>query len=165
MRRHSLIAIAAGVLLTSAGAYAQQPIPQPPQYGPPISLAQAMKVAAAAQANSEKLGVHSVITIVGPSGDLIYFAKMDGAQYGSIGISQRKARTAAMYRRPSKAFEDVVAGGGAGITALTLPNVIASAGGLPIMQNGKVIGAIGVSGAPKGTIDQESSQAGLDALK
>ena len=131
----------------------------------PISLADAMKVAAAAKANSEKLHINSVITIVGPSGDLIYFMKMDGAQYGSIGISQAKARTAAIYRRPSKVFEDVVAGGGPGLTAMTLPGVIASAGGLPIMQNGKLVGAIGVSGAPRGVIDQESSQAGLDALK
>jgi len=169
MRQFSLLTVAtvAASILGSA-AHAQQPAaapPPPPQYGMPISLADAMKVAAAAKANSEKLHINSVITIVGPSGDLIYFMKMDGAQYGSIAISRAKARTAAIYRRPTKVFEDVVAGGGFGMTALTLPDVIASAGGLPIMQNGKLVGAIGVSGAPRSVIDQESSQAGLDALK
>lgn len=164
MRRLSLIALAACALFATA-ATAQQPAPQPPEYGPPITLAQAMKAAAAAQANSEKLGIHSVISIVGPSGDLIYLAKMDGAQFGSIAISQEKAKAAAIFRRPTKAWEDLVSGGGAGITALSLPGVIASAGGLPILQNGKVVGAIGVSGAPRGVIDQESSQAGIDALK
>lgn len=165
MRRLSLIALATCAVLASAGVHAQQPAPQPPEYGMPITLAQAMKVAAAAQANSEKLGIHSVISIVGPSGDLIYFVKMDGAQYGSIAISQQKAKTAAIFRRPTKVFEDLVAAGGPGITALSLPGVIASAGGLPIMQGGKLVGAIGVSGAPRGVVDQESSQAGLDALK
>lgn len=169
MRRLSLVALATtATLLFGTAVRAQQPPaapPPPPEYGMPISLADAMKVAAAAKANSEKLHINSVITIVGPSGDLIYFMKMDGAQYGSIAISQAKARTAAIFRRPTKVFEDVVGGGGFGITAMTLPGVIASAGGLPIMQNGKLVGAIGVSGAPRGVIDQESSHAGLDALK
>lgn len=168
MRRLSATTLAVAALMFASAAQAQQPPAAPPPplpYGPPVTLAQAMKIAAAAQANSEKLKINSVITIVGPSGDLIYFLKMDGAQYGSIAISQQKAKTAAIFRRPTKVFEDVVAGGGFGLTAMTLPGVIASAGGLPIVQNGKIIGAVGVSGAPRGVIDQESSQAGLDALK
>ncbi len=172
MRRLSVTTLTVAVaLIFGTIVHAQQPPaapaapPPPPEYGSPVTLAQAMKIAAAAQANSEKLGYHSVISIVGPGGDLIYFLKMDGAQYGSIAISQQKAKTAATYRRPTKVFEDVVAGGGIGLTALTLPGVIASAGGLPIIINGKIAGAIGVSGAPRGVIDQESSQAGLDALK
>ena len=168
MRHLSLItALASVAVLFGSAVYAQQPAapPPPPEYGLPITLAQAMKAAAAAQANSQKLGINSVISIVGPSGDLIYFAKMDGAQFGSIAVSQQKAKTAAIYRRPTKVFEDLVAGGGPALTLLTLPGVIASAGGLPILQNGKLVGAIGVSGAPRGVIDQESSQAGIDALK
>lgn len=78
---------------------------------------------------------------------------------------QEAARTAAIYRRPSKVFEDAVTGGGFGITALSLPGVIASAGGLPVMQDGKLVGAIGVSGAPRGVIDEEPSKAGVDAVK
>ncbi len=118
-----------------------------------------------AQAKAKEIGQRVVITIVGPSGDLIYFTKMDGAQYGSIDISQKKARAAAKFRRPTKIFEDLLAKGGGFLSFLTLPDVIASAGGLPIVEGGKIIGAIGVSGSPNGTIDAEASQAGLDALK
>lgn len=129
----------------------------------PITQAQAMKVAAAAQAKAKTLNIHTAITIVGPAGDLIYFTKMDGTQNGSVAVSQEKARTAALFRRPSKVWEDAVAKGGTAI--MTLPNVIASAGGVPLEVDGKIIGAIGVSGAPKGTIDAEAAQAGADSLK
>jgi uncharacterized protein GlcG (DUF336 family) len=106
-----------------------------------------------------------IITVVGPSGDLIYFTKMDGAQYGSIAISQQKARTAAIFRRPTKIFEEALAKGGPTLTLLTLPGVIASAGGVPIIIGGKVAGALGVSGSPSGSIDEQAALAGLDALK
>ena len=168
MRLLSLITVTAcAAVMFGTVVHAQQPVapPPPPEYGMPISQANAMKAAAAAQAQAEKLGINVVISIVAPSGDLLYLTKMDKAQYGSIAVSQAKARAAALYRRPSKVFEDVVAGGGAGITLMTLPGVIASAGGLPIMQNGKIVGAIGVSGAPRGVIDEEASKAGVDAVK
>lgn len=165
MRHLSLIAMVAGVvLLVGTGARAQQP-PPAPDYGPPVTQEQAMKIAAAAQVKAKELGQRVIISIVGPAGDLIYFTKMDGAQYGSIAISQKKARAAATYRRPTKIFEDLLAKGGPTLTLLTLPGVIASAGGIPIMIGGKVAGAIGVSGSPNGSIDAEAAQAGLDTLK
>jgi uncharacterized protein GlcG (DUF336 family) len=164
-RLSSLTAVALAALLFGSVAHAQQAgtKTQTPEYGVPITQAQAMKVAEAAQAKAKALNLHTAITIVGPAGDLIYFTKMDGTQYGSIAISQQKARTAALFRRPSKAWEDAVAKGGTAV--MTFPNVIASAGGVPLVLDGKIVGAIGVSGAPKGTIDAEAAQAGADALK
>lgn len=156
------VATSAAILFGSS-AFAQQP--PPPVYGLPISQEQAMKAAGAAQAKAKEIGQRVVITIVGPAGDLIYFTKMDGAQYGSVDISQKKARSAAKFRRPTKVFEDLIAKGGGFLSFLTLPDVIASAGGLPLMHDGKIIGAIGVSGSPNGTIDAEASQAGVDAVK
>lgn len=165
MRHLSLVSVATvSVLSIATAVHAQQP-PPPPDYGMPITQAQAIKVATAAQAKAKEIGQRVVITIVGPSGDLIYFTKMDGAQYGSIDISQKKARAAAKFRRPTKVFEDLLAKGGGFLSFLTLPDVIASAGGLPIIEGGKIIGAIGVSGSPNGSIDAEASQAGLDAVK
>lgn len=163
MRRFSsAAAVATAAFLFGSVVHAQQAVPE---YGMPITQAQAMKVAAAAQAKAKSLNIHTAITIVGPAGDLIYFTKMDGTQSGSVAVSRRKARTAAMFRRPSKVFEDALAKGGPAITLLTLPNVIASAGGIPIVISGKIVGAIGVSGAPKGAIDAEAAQAGADAVK
>jgi len=164
MRRFSLISTAAAVAMTFGSAAQAQPAP-PPDYGAPVTQEQAMKIAAAAQVKAKELGQRVIITIVGPAGDLIYFTKMDGAQYGSIAVSQQKAKTATIFRRPTKIFEELLAKGGPTLTLLTLPGVIASAGGIPIMINGKVAGAIGVSGSPTGSIDAEAAQAGLDALK
>jgi uncharacterized protein GlcG (DUF336 family) len=137
----------------------------PTEYGMPITQAQAMKVASAAQAKAEALNIHAAIMIVGPAGDLVYFTKMDGTQYGSVAVSRSNARTAALFRRPSAVFEEAIAKGGPSITAMTLPNVIGSAGGVPIVVSGKIVGAIGVSGAPKGSIDAQAAQAGADAVK
>lgn len=168
MRRLLLITMAAGAaLIFGTAVYAQQPAapPPPPDYGLPVTQEQAMKIAVAAQEGAKKLGQRVVITIVGPAGDLIYFTKMDGAQNGSIAVSQQKAKSAALFRRPTKVFEELIAKGGPTITLMTLPGVIASAGGLPIVIGGKIAGAIGVSGSPAGSIDAEAAQAGLDALK
>jgi len=159
-----ILAVGAALAFLSVTAYAQQP-PPPPPYGPPITQEQAMKLAAATQAEAVKLGQNVVIAIVGPAGDLIYFTKMDRAQYGSIDVALKKARTSAAFRRPTKAFEDGLAKGGGGLSILLLPGVIASAGGIPIIIDGKIAGAIGVSGSPMGTIDAQAAQAGLDALK
>ena len=88
------------------------------------------------------------VAVVAPSGDLVYFERMDKYQFGSIGISQHKARAAAIFRRPTKAFEDRVASSGpAGVAVMSLGGVIASEGGIPIVIGGKLVGAIGCSGA------------------
>jgi uncharacterized protein GlcG (DUF336 family) len=164
MHLFPLAAVAAAVGLAFASAVQAQPAP-PPDYGPPVTQGQAMKIAVATQAKAKELGQRVVITIVGPAGDLIYFTKMDGAQYGSIAVSQQKAKTATLFRRPTKVFEELMGKGGPSMTLMTLPNVIASAGGLPILIDGKIVGAIGVSGSPMGSIDEQAALAGLEALK
>src|ERR1041384_7724914 len=131
-------------LLTSAALcaalFATQAIAQaPPPYGETVNLEQAKKAAAAAQAEAAKNGWALATAVVGPTGDLVYFQKMDNTQYISVTIAQHKARAAATYRRPTKAFEERIAGGGAGLTAITLDGVIASEGGILLVVGGKVI--------------------------
>jgi uncharacterized protein GlcG (DUF336 family) len=103
------------------------------------------------------------IAIVDTAGMLVAFTRMDGTQYGSVRVSQEKAVTAAQFRRPSKAFQDGVAGGGAGLRLLTL-GVSAVEGGVPIMDGGRIIGAIGVSG---GSAEQDGvvAAAGVAGMK
>jgi uncharacterized protein GlcG (DUF336 family) len=177
MRRLCLLASAIGVaLVMSSGAFAQVP-PDPnnpneavPEkhtympYGETITLAQAKKVADAALADATKRDWQMCIAVVGPTGDLIFFQKMDQCQFASISIAQHKARTAARYRRPTVVFERLL-GKGAFFSYLpTLDDVIASRGGNPIVVNGKIIGAIGVSGGT-GSQDDVISQAGAAAMK
>ena len=104
------------------------------------------------------------IAVTTNGGHLVAFARMDQTQFGSIAISQHKARAAGIFKRPTKSFEDRVAAGGAGLTALTLDGIIASEGGIPLMLGGKMIGAIGCSGAT-GAQDGQACTAGAGALK
>ena len=133
-------------------------------YGETITLEQAKKVADAALAESAKRGWQMCIAVVGPTGDLIYFQKMDQCQYSSITISQHKARTAARYRRSTVVFERLLGKGDFYSYIATLDDVIASRGGNPIVVNGKIVGAIGVSGGT-GSQDDVISQAGLKAVQ
>ncbi len=133
-------------------------------YGETIKLDMARKVAEAALAEATKRGWAMCIAVVGPTGDLVYFQKMDDCQYGSIAISQHKARAAAKFRRPTLAFERLLGRGDYFSYLATLDDVIASRGGNPIVVGGKIIGAIGVSGGT-GTQDDVISQAGLAAAK
>jgi glc operon protein GlcG len=169
MRRLSLItmAAAAAVMLGTA-VQAQQPPAAPPpllDYGPNITLEQAMKAGQAALAEAKKMNLNEGIAVVDTAGRLVYFIKMDNSRAIAVELAQHKARTAAMFKLPSKAYEDRVAAGGIGITALTLDDVIASAGGIPIVMGDKIIGAIGVGGGPNGNVDSQVAQAGVDALK
>jgi uncharacterized protein GlcG (DUF336 family) len=102
--------------------------------------------------------------VVDPTGSLVYFEKMDGAIYASTEIAMRKARTAATFKRPTKAFFDAMESGHPFVATLT-PELTASIGGIPLMVDGKIIGAIGVSGSPSGPTDLAPAQAGADALK
>lgn len=167
MHRLSLTAMTACVaLMLGTGIHAQQLAPPPMlDYGPNITLEQAMKAANAALAESKTLNVLEGIAVVDTAGRLVYFLKMDNARAIAVELAQHKARTAAMYKVPSKAYEDRVASGGAGIGALSLDNVTAAAGGIPIVVGGRIIGAIGVGGGPNGGIDSQAAQAGVDALK
>jgi uncharacterized protein GlcG (DUF336 family) len=127
-------------------------------------LEQAMKAGQAALAEVKKMNLNEGIAVVDTAGRLVYFMKMDNSRTIAVELAQHKARTAAMFKLPSKAYEDRVAAGGVGVTVLTLDDVIASAGGIPILMGGKIIGAIGVSGGT-GSQDDTISQAGAAALK
>jgi uncharacterized protein GlcG (DUF336 family) len=165
----------AALLVTSVG-FAQVPAdPNNPNeavpekhtytpYGESIKLDQAKKVAEAALAESTKRGWAMCVAVVGPTGDLIYFAKMDDCQYASISIAQHKARASAKYRRPTVVFERLMGKGDFFSYLATLDDVIGSRGGNPIIVGGKIIGAIGVSGGT-GSQDDVISQAGASSLK
>jgi len=135
-----------------------------PSYGTSINLEQAKKVLAAAEAESRKNGWPMAIAIVDTSGNLVAYEKMDDTQTASVMVAQDKARSAAIYRRPTKVMQDAVAGGGAGIRFLNLRDASVVEGGLPISVGGKIIGAIGVSGAASNE-DGVVAKAGTDALK
>ena len=156
------VALCAAALATPAIAQAP-PSPPPPSYGESVNLEQAKKAVAAAHEFAAKNGWAMAITVVGPTGDLVYFTKMDNTQYASIAISQHKARAAATFRRPTKVFEDRIATA-AGVPALTLDGIIASEGGIPLVIGGKIVGALGCSGGT-GQQDGQACQAGVDAMK
>jgi uncharacterized protein GlcG (DUF336 family) len=128
---------------------------------PTVSLELAKKIAAKAQAEAVKTKLTVVIAIVDDGGSLVYLERMDGTQLGSIVVAQEKAATALKFKRSTKAFEDMVAGGRNAV--LSLPGVVAIEGGLPLVVDGAIIGAIGISGA-KSTEDGVIAQAGLAAL-
>lgn len=143
---------------------AQTPPPPPPAYGEPIGVEAARKASAAAVAESKKNNWGMAVAVVDTGGHLVYFERMDGTQTGSVGVAIDKAKSAVAFRRPTKAFEDVLAAGGAGLRILTLSGAIAVEGGVPIVIGGKIVGAIGLSGA---TAQQDgiAAKAGVDALK
>ena len=121
-----------------------QMLPNP--YGPPITVENAKKAAAAALAEAVKNHWTMAVAVVDPNGTLIYYEKMDNTQLGSANVSINKARSAALYKRPTKALQDALAGGGAGMRVLALEGAVPVEGGVPIVADGKIIGAIGVSG-------------------
>ena len=104
------------------------------------------------------------VAVVDPSGTLVYYEKMDNTQTGSADVVIAKARTASLYKRPSKVFQDMVAGGGNGLRILGLPNAVPIEGGIPLVVDGKIVGAIGVSG-DSADHDSICAQAGADAMK
>lgn len=133
-----------------------------PPYGAAVTLEQAKRIAAAALAEAGRRQWRVAVAIVDTHGFLKYYEMLDDTQTASAAIAVEKARTAAMFRRPSKAFEDGIAGGRAAI--LGLPGVTPIDGGLPIVIDGRIVGAIGVSGVNSNQ-DAEVAQAGLNALK
>ena len=131
-------------------------------YGSPISLEMAKRVAAGAEAEEKKNNFTMVIAIVDAGGTLTYLEKLDGTQLASVEVAIGKARSANNYKRPTKAFEDAVAGGRNAV--LGLPGALPIEGGLPLVVDGKIIGAIGVSGgsAPQ---DGQVAAAGASVLQ
>jgi glc operon protein GlcG len=149
--------IVAGAL---GGALAQMPVP----YGMPISLENAKKAAAPALAEAEKNHWNMAVAIVDPSGNLVYYEKMDNTQLGSAPVAIDKARSAALFKRPTKALQDALAAGGEGLRILRIQGAVPVEGGFPIIMDGKIVGAIGVSGASSAQ-DAQCAKAGADALK
>jgi glc operon protein GlcG len=137
---------------------------QSEQYGAPITADVAKKAAAAAIAEARKNNFTMAVAIVDTNGFLVYFEKMDNTQNGSVNIAQDKARSAALFKRPTKVFEDGLAAGGAGLRLLELDGIVAAEGGLPIIVAGKIVGAIGASGGT-GAQDGVVAKAGADAVK
>lgn len=143
----------------------QNPTPAAPvAYGEPIKLEQAEKVATAAYQEATKNNWQMAIAIVDTGGKLVLFKKMDNTQLGSIDVALGKATTANNFKRSTKIFEESITNGGAGLRTLALSGVVPVEGGEPIIINGKVIGAIGVSGA-KASEDGIVARAGISALK
>ena len=133
-------------------------------YGTAIPVETAKKVAAPALAEASKNGWSMAVAIVDPAGDLVYFEKMDDTQVGSVGVAIAKARSAARFKRPTKAFQDALAAGGEGLRILALEGAVPVDGGLPLVMGGKVVGAIGMSGGTSAQ-DGQAAAAGAAALK
>jgi glc operon protein GlcG len=159
MKRIIKSVIATCVVGISASVFAQIP-----QYGTSINLEMAKKVVAAAEVEARKNNWPMAIAVVDNAGMLVAYARMDNTQSGSVQVSIDKAVSSAMFRRSTKVFQDVLAGGGAGTRVLGLRNANPVEGGLVLMQDGKVIGGVGVSGA---NADQDGivAKAGVDAVK
>ena len=154
---------AACLLLFAPGVcVVAQQMPNP--YGLPISLENARKVADAASAAAKKSNWTIAVAIVDPSGTLIYYEKIDNTQNGSADVAIDKARSAALFKRPTKAFEDLIANGGDGLRYLRMRAVIPIEGGIPLVMEGKIVGGIGVSGGKSGQ-DVICAQAGVEALQ
>jgi glc operon protein GlcG len=160
------IMAASVIALSAAPALAQQQAPAPPpriSYGMPISLEEAKKAMAAAEAEAAKNNWAMAIAIVDAGGNLVMLHRMDDTQIGSIRVAEGKARTSVEFRRPTKALEDAAgSGGGVGLRMLTLGATIAE-GGVPIIIDGKVIGAIGASGGASQQ-DAQVAKAGAEAI-
>ena len=153
-------AVLAGI--AAAGFAVAAAAQERPPYGPDINLDQAKKIAAAANAESKKNGWRMAIAVVDNHCALVYYERMDDTQTASIEVALDKARAAAMYRRPTKAFEDGIAKGRTALLGLRGATPIE--GGLPIMVGGKVVGGLGVSGANSDQ-DAAAAMAGLKTLE
>ena len=132
-------------------------------YGPSISLAAAKSAAAAALDEARRNEWQMAVAIVDPSGTLTYFEKMDDTQLGSVTVSLDKARSAALFKRPTKAFQETLAAGGDGLRILRLNGAIPVDGGVPLVAGGAIVGAIGVSGGTSAQ-DGQCAEAGAQTL-
>ncbi len=172
----SAFVLAAGVVAAGAAFGQQQPpagvpdlnavpdkMPFNTPFGTPIGYEKAQQIIQAAIAEANKRGWPEDFAVVDVNGDLVAFARMDGAQLASIAIAEHKARTAARYRRPTLVFENAVQKFGFNYI-LTLDDVIASRGGIPLVQDGKIIGAVGCSGGT-GSQDQTLCEAAAATMK
>jgi uncharacterized protein GlcG (DUF336 family) len=156
----SVTLVACVMVVSAAAASAQMPNP----YGASIGADNAKKVAAAALAEAKKNGWTQAAAIVDTAGDLVYFEKMDGTQAASIDIAIDKARASVRFKRATKVLQDQLAAGGEGWRFLTLRGVVAAEGGVPLLMDGKIVGALGISGGT-GAQDGQAATAGVAGLK
>ncbi len=151
-------------MTVSARAQAPAAAPPPTPYGPSINMETAKRVAAASVAEARRNNWFMAVAIVDPSGELIYFEKMDNTQAASGAIAIDKARSSARFKRPTKAMQDVLAAGGEGLRFLVLQGAIPAEGGIPIVMDGKIVGAVGASGGA-GNQDAQTASAGAVVVK
>jgi uncharacterized protein GlcG (DUF336 family) len=133
-------------------------------YGMPIGLDNAKKAASPALAEARKNNWTMAVAVVDTAGTLVYFEKLDNTQTGSAQIAINKARSSAQFKRPTKAFQDTLAAGGEGLRILRLEGAVPVEGGIPLTMDGKIVGAIGVSGGTSAQ-DAQCAKAGADVLK
>jgi len=150
------------LLLAGASAATGQQMPNP--YGPPVTLDDAKKAAEQALAEARKNNWRVAVAVVDPSGTLVYFERLDNTQNGSIHVAIDKARSSALFKRPTKSFQDTLAAGGDGWRVLKFEGAMPVEGGVPLLLDGKIVGAIGVSGATSAQ-DAQCAKAGADAVK
>lgn len=155
------VLIAAVIAVFALGTESQM-LPNP--YGPPVSVASAKTAAAEALAEAVKSHWNMAVAVVDPNGTLVYYEKMDNTQIGSAQVAINKARSAALYKRPTKALQDALASGGAGLRVLGLEGAVPVEGGVPLVSQGKIIGAIGVSGDTS-EHDGQCASAGAATIK
>jgi glc operon protein GlcG len=157
--RIATLALVAVVIASSPRLAHAQQMSNP--YGAPVTTEVAKKAAVAALAEAKKNGWSVYATVVDPGGTVVYVERIDGTQTGSADTSLEKARTSVAFKRPSKAFEDVVLGGK--VNYLKLPGAMPLEGGVPLLVDGRIVGAIGVSGATSAQ-DGQCARAGADAV-
>ena len=160
MARTLSLVVGTALMFVAASASAQAP----PPYGPAITLEQAKKVLAGAEAEAKKNKWDVVIVVLDSGGHVVALSRLDGAQWGSLDVARDKAHSAVAFRRPTKVFQDLIAQGGANLRLLNLSGASMLEGGIPIVVDGKLIGAVGVSGVTSQQ-DAQIAQAGIDALK
>lgn len=162
MRKSLLMSVLGLILLIVMGRDALAQMPN--VYGQSINLDNAKKIATSAIAEARKNNWTMAVAITDIGGNLVYFEKMDGTQTGSVRVAIGKARSAVLFKRPTKALQDTVAAGGEGLRMLRLEGAVPIEGGLPLVIDGKIVGSIGVSG---GTSQQDgvAAKAGADTLK
>jgi glc operon protein GlcG len=159
MKKNQIAKCAALVLALMSSATFAQSSP----YGAPMDLDTARKVAAAATAEARKINVPMMVVVTDPGGATIYAERMDGVPTGSVKVAEGKARSAALFNRPTKVFEDILASGGVGMRMLGLEGAVPVGGGYPVVIGGKTVGAVGASGGSNAQ-DDSVGKAGAAAV-
>ncbi len=169
-RRFALVCALGGAVAFAAPGLAQQAAPTAAPvatatmpYGPPVTLDQAKRAMAAAELEALKNSWQVAIAILDSGGNLVMFHKIDNTQLSAAEGAEGKARTALQFKRPSKALDDAIAAGGGGMRLLALRDITPLEGGVPLVANGAIVGAIGVSGALSAQ-DAQVAKAGADTL-